>query len=174
MAGVLDDGGKKSIVRARAARALATIGIGARSVLPALETAIGDRYLIVALESACAYVRAGGDPAKALPILKAGLKHDADAVVGYTIRTVERIGLPARERVPLLRPLLKHEHEDAEMRIAVAIAICKMGPAAKPAVPALAELLKSGDGREQYQIARARSKNWAPMPGPPSPRSSNA
>ena len=84
LAGVLEDGDKKAIVRIRAAKALATIGIGVRSVLPALETAIGDRYLVVALESACAYVRAGGDVAKALPILKAGLKHDADAVVGCT------------------------------------------------------------------------------------------
>jgi HEAT repeat protein len=41
---------------------------------------------------------------------------------------------------------------DRELRIVAARALCKMGAAAGPAVPAMAELLTEKDGRQRYQI----------------------
>jgi HEAT repeat protein len=153
LAEVLKDDNKKPFARWQAAGALAMLGRKAKSALPVLEAALKDDNLAVAVESACAYVRAGGAVDTILPVLAEGLQHKAAFVLWHTADAIERIGIKAKEAVPGLVPLL--QHEVVEIRIKAAEAICQMGADAKPAVPALAQLLKQKDPRQQYQVARA-------------------
>lgn len=148
---VLQDDKQPHLARFQAARALATMGRKGKSALPTLEIGMKDRIASVALESACAYVRAGGDLDKALPIFGRGLKHSSTFIAWSACHAIERVGAQADSTVPDLLPLLKHS--EREVRIVAAHALSKMGPAARPAVPALAELLKDSDGRQRYQIS---------------------
>jgi len=149
LAGVLKDDKKQF----QAYRALAMLGRKAKTALPGLEAGMEDNRLPLALESACAYVLAGGDMAKALPVVREGLKRKVGFGLLNSVHAVERMGNRAKETVPDLLPLLKHE--DREIRIMAARALSKMGPTAKPAVPVMAQLLRENDGRQRFQISQA-------------------
>jgi HEAT repeat protein len=156
LVGVLEDGKKSPLARFRATRALAGMGRKARSALPALEAALKDRLLPIAVESACAYVRVGGEIDRALPVLREGLKHREPFIAWTAGYAVERLGPRAKATVPDLKALL--EHEEREVRIIAARALGRLGPAARPAVPAMAALLKSDDARQRFQVIDALEK----------------
>jgi HEAT repeat protein len=156
LAEVLKDEKKQPAVRFQAVKSLAKMGRKAKAAMPTLEASISDKLLPIAVESACAYVLAGGDITKALPVVHEGLKHSSQFVLWNAANAVERIGIQAKDCVSDLLPLLKHE--DLEIRIIAARALAKMGPAAKPAVPVMAELLKDKNGRLRYQVAQALAK----------------
>jgi HEAT repeat protein len=150
---VFKDQAKKPTVRWEAVKALARLGRKARTGLPALEEGMKDKLLPLAVESACAYVRAGGDPDKAAPVLKEGLKHNSAFVAWNAAHAVERIGPKAKDAVPLLMPLL--EHKDVEVRVRAAHALGAMGSAGKEGAAAIGKLVVSGDRRLRYQAFQA-------------------
>jgi hypothetical protein len=90
---------------------------------------------------------------KALARLPAGKRVPAElhaAVVGLlaapeaeqrtaVVAVVARVGAPA---VPLLLAMLADESHDADTRRAVVVALAQLGPTAKPAAPALRELVE--------------------------------
>jgi HEAT repeat protein len=154
--GVLEDDKKSPLARFRAARALAGLGRKAKSALPALEAGVKDARLAIAVESACGYVRAGGDIDKALPVLREGLKNRVPFIAWTAAYAVERLGARAKATAPDLKALL--EHKEREVRIIAARALSGMGSAARPAVPAMAALLKSEDGRQRFQVIHALEK----------------
>ena len=59
------DDGKKPLARWQAVKALSKLGRKAHSVLPILESGFKDGRIVIAMECANAYVRAGGDVAEA-------------------------------------------------------------------------------------------------------------
>ena len=105
---ILKDQKKKPSARYHAALALAEMGAKARAARPALEAALGDQYLAVALESARAYLRAGGDPAKTLPVVRAGLRHEAAFILEIAAQIAEQMGGRGEGLVKDLTPLLDH------------------------------------------------------------------
>jgi HEAT repeat protein len=155
LAEVLKDQKQKPLTRYYAAVALGNMGAKAKVARPVLEGCLNDKYLVVAIESAGAYAQVGGDTAKALPIVRQGLRHDSSFVIGVATSAAERMSVRGKDAVPDLLPLL--EHKDREVRIGAAHALSNMGPSAKTAVPAMAKLLKSSS-RERFQIATALAR----------------
>jgi HEAT repeat protein len=151
VADLLKDDQKTPFARWQAAATLSGLGRHAKPALPVLEAMLKDPFPPIAIESACAFARAGGDISKALPILEQGLKHESPFLIWHTAAAVERIGPRAQETVPLLTRLLGHK--EAEIRVKAAQALSAMGPAAAPAVPAMAKLLLQPDPQERFAIA---------------------
>jgi HEAT repeat protein len=150
---LLKDASKPAFARWQAAGTLANLGRRAKPALSILEATMKDSDLLVAGESACAYVLAGGDAANAVPVLIVGLKVKNSHVLWHTADAVRRVGSKAKDTVPLLTALLKHQ--DREVRIAAAHALASIGPAAKPSVPAMAQLLQKNDPRQRLQVILA-------------------
>lgn len=153
LAGVLKDSKNSAFKRWNAAKGLALLGRLSESALPVLKQTVHDRYVVVGIESSCAYVLAGGDFAYTKSPLDDGLKQKEEFLIYQTVTAIERIGYRAKALVPQLQPLL--EHKEREIRIRAAYALCQMKEAAKPAVPKLGELLSSKDSRERLQISMA-------------------
>jgi HEAT repeat protein len=153
LAAFLRDKDKKPVARFRAARALSLLGPAAAGVRDDLEATLGDRYLAVAVESAGAFVRAGGDFAKAEPVLQEGLRHKIPFMAWTATHALERIGPAGKGLVPELTAALKHP--EREVRIVACRALSKMGPAAETAVPAMAALLKDKDRRQRHHVSDA-------------------
>jgi HEAT repeat protein len=151
VADLLKDAEKSSFARWQAAAVLSGLGRKAKSALPVLEAMLKDEFPPIAIESACAFVRAGGEVSKALPVLNQGLQHESPFLVWHTLSAVERIGPRAKDTVPLLTKVLAHK--EPEIRVKAAQALAVMGPAAGPAVPALAKLLQQAEPRERLMIA---------------------
>lgn len=150
---VLKDKEQGVFARMMAARGLAKLGRLARPMLADLEAHCEEESIPIALESAHAYLRAGGAVTKVLPVLQLCLKHKVPAVAWNAARVARSVGPVASKLVPELQALLKHT--DSEIRIQAAHALSEMGAAARPAVTALAELYVSGDGRQRYQVGQA-------------------
>jgi HEAT repeat protein len=150
LAAALKDGRKSSFARWQAAGTLANLGRKSKPALAVLETAMKDKDKLVAVESACAFVLAGGDAGNAMPVLEEGLKDKSSIVAWNAADAVRRLGPKAKETVPLLTALLKRD--DKDVRIAAAQALSTMGPDAKSAVPALAKLLEQKDPQQQLQV----------------------
>jgi HEAT repeat protein len=153
LAAVLLDKKQKPFVRFRAARAISLLGPNASAVRSDLEAAIDDRLLLVATEAACAYVRSGGDFAKAKDVLADGLGDKVTFIAWTAAYALERIGPAGKVMVPELTAALKHD--DREVRIVACRALSKMGPSAESAVPEMAALLKVKDGRQRFQVSEA-------------------
>jgi HEAT repeat protein len=150
---VLKDGTKTPYARWQAAGTLSNLGRGAKSSLATLEATMKDKDPLVASESACAYVLAGGDSTKAVTVLAGELKDKSPKVLTAAADAIRRLGPKVKDTVPSLTALLTNENR--EVRLAAAHALSTMGADAKPAVPALANLLKQEDPQQRIQVILA-------------------
>jgi len=150
----LDDPSKS--VRHYAARALGDIGRQAKTAVPALTVALTDKDLRVRSSAAYALGQIGPEAKNALPKLKEQRLTTWSAYALVQIDLDDEIGIPFLIE-KLNNNLQKPKNVGNDSR-SVMIALGRIGPRAKAAMPALKEMLKSKyfsyRTRAAYAVAR--------------------
>ena len=137
-------------LRYRAAQALGKIGPGAAPAVDALAKALKDSNPIVRTCSAEALAAIGANAKSAGPALVGALKDDVpNARLAVAIACV-KVGSPA-PAVAVLAEFLN----GGSPRVGAAQALAEIGPAAKPAVPALVKALKARNEKVREHSALA-------------------
>jgi HEAT repeat protein len=133
--------------RRTAAKALGEQGAGAKDAVPALTAALKDNDRYVRRFAAQALGEIGPDAKPAATalgnLIRAGT--DKKEVLDAAIEALGKIGGGAGS-VTTLANTLRDTNRDMEVRRQAAEALGKMGSSAKPAIPALVEVLKPGKG----------------------------
>jgi HEAT repeat protein len=151
---VLKDAPARS--RALAAETLGAMGAAAKAAVPALRNALHDREPRVALEAAFALCQLDADPQYAREVIVQAVRDEPFRGVmqfrpGPELsRRIQKVG-PVL--LPALVDLLKDSNTPRQLRAIDAIAA--MGPAAKPAIPALLPLARDSDVRVRDAAALA-------------------
>jgi HEAT repeat protein len=133
---------------------LGSIGADPKEVLPVLIPALEDRQQRdIALRVICSF---GPAAKEALPALRRAIRdeqaHDDEQKAASLILIEPLAGIGA-DAVPLLMEFL--QEKSAGFQSYSADALAKIGPAAKPALPALVKLLKSDDSEVRRDVAIA-------------------
>ncbi|MBI3820230.1 MAG: HEAT repeat domain-containing protein [Planctomycetes bacterium] len=141
------DGG----VRAAATFALGEIGLGAVDTVPTLgRNLTADKDVNVRKESAAAIGKIGPKGIKALPILLKSFRQEGDADVRAAISTaIARVGPQVKETHAALADAIGDP--SPEIRELALITLGKIGPAARPALPAIEKAAK--DTNEKIALA---------------------
>jgi len=134
----LDDTDKT--VRVKTIEALGKLGNEAKAAVPALERYLKDPDSELRKKAAWAFSELGQAAGGAVPGLAEALGDKNDEVRGYVSRALVKAGEPAVAQ--LVNILARDENGRS-----VTGAIETLGGIGRPAVPALAEALKSGDAR---------------------------
>lgn len=130
----------ETVVRWQAVHVLGLIGEKSKPALPKLEQHLNDQSGQVAGEAVWAFVRAGGDPAKATPLIESALKLDDEMQKIAVLQLVARMGPAGRKFSTQIFPLLSDP--EPEIRHAALEFVGSIPPVdAKPAVPILAKKL---------------------------------
>ena len=128
-----------------AAKELAKLGTEARPALPALSEKLRSHDATTALWARYAIAKITGETEKHLPALIEALD-DKRVYPGMAATALAGFGASAANSIPSLIPKLGDAHTDN--RWSAAWALASIGPQAKAAVPALAEML-TGDRDEK-------------------------
>jgi HEAT repeat protein len=127
--------GKSRAIRIAALNALGEIGPGSAAAVGDIAVALADRDENIRRESAQALGKIGPESRPAIPALMAALGDDCETVKGLAVWALGRIGGKA---VPPLIALL----DDDNLQDTAIAALGDIGPAARPAVHSLVELLR--------------------------------
>lgn len=147
----------RHVVRAAAVRALAEAGPRARAARPELQSLANNAAPGVQLWAKVAIAAMDGNVLSAAPTVRAALA-DPDVMVRMAAAECLLLIGPIPADLPLLLGLLR---EPAGREAAIR-AIGRLGPAAKEAVPRLAELLDDRDSRVRIAAAEALGQIGAP------------
>jgi|GEM_PF-2941502 len=159
LAGLLKD--RNPETRLRAAYALTVLGPRARAAAPALSEALKDADAGVRGQAKIALERVGRATPADVPALVAKLK-DKDPKVRYeAAERLNSLGSGAKDAAPALVEALADP--DSKIRFRAALSLGNLfkagrGPEAGAAVPALAALLKDGNGGTRWAAAAALSE----------------
>ena len=163
----------ETVVRRKAAKALGIIGSNAKAAVFILINALKDEDIDIRKNAAEALGKIGYKPKTVIPKLIYILKDEDIDVRTNAARALEKIGPEAKAAVPALIKTLRKIHfntwyldnnrvripmegrDDEAIRINAAIALGKIGPEAKAAVPALIEALKNEGKKFIYVSIRA-------------------
>ncbi len=141
LAEALSDSSAK--VRGHAARALGKIGPKAADAMAALKTATGDKDGVVRVQAAAAMMRIDPETTRqAMPVLIKAMKDPLPIVRSEATGALALVGDRVPGVVGKLIDALADSSED--VRIQAAVALGKMGPKAKSALPALGRLRGAG------------------------------
>jgi HEAT repeat protein len=125
--------------RRAAARALADGGAESKEAVPALIQALKDRDTFVRRFSAQALGEIGPDAQSAVPALAAALDDPKKEVQSAAAAALSKLGPSG---VETLVGIVKNGKKDPLIRRQAITALSNLGTAARPAVPALTELVK--------------------------------
>lgn len=129
-------------VRAAAARAVGTLGPKAKSLIPELFTALGDKDLEVVLNVYSALGMMIDVSPNVLPQLENAMLNDSEAAVrGHIAGVIANAGEPAKAAIPKMTAALKDK--DSGVVYQVIVALMRFGSGAAPAVPTLQDLAKT-------------------------------
>jgi HEAT repeat protein len=151
--------------RMAAVRALAVAGVRARAARADLEALAGSGSPGIALWAKVAIAAVDGDVQKAAGVVRAGLTDPNASVRLAAADALSLIG-PTPTDLPALLVVLK----DPAGREPAARAIGRLGPAAREAVPRLAELLGDNDTRVRVAAADALGQIGSPGALPAIPK----
>lgn len=143
-------GDKDALVRGVAVRAVGELAPDAPGAVPALVKLFPD------MEAIRAVARFKADGAEALPELLKLFNHEELTTRLQAMRTVGKIGDPAKSAIPILIKTMA-EDEEPRIRERAAEAIGEFGPAAAEAgaVPALAKATKDPEYKVRRDAARS-------------------
>lgn len=142
---------KDPLERRQAAAGLGERGESAKSAAPALVAALKDKDEFVRRMAVRSLGQIGADPDVAIPALKGLLKDDDKGVIEAVGETFAKLGKAA---VPALADMLKNS--DPLVKKTSALALGKIGPDAKDAVPALIAAFKADTPRPRMQAGSLR------------------
>jgi HEAT repeat protein len=134
-----DDG----LMRVKAAQALWLVTRQAETPVRALAEAMKDKELRVRRAASLALVQMEPRPKEALPILTAGMKDDDPLTRVQCAQGVWEINRKADEVLPVFLDVIKNKNQHQPALGPTLTALNRMGEQAKPAVPALVDLVKS-------------------------------
>jgi HEAT repeat protein len=137
-------------LRRAAAKGLGELGPDAKPAVPDLTRALKDGDLFVRRFAAQALGEVGPDAKAAVPALKEALGDKKKEVGEAAAAALARLG---PDGVAALTDLLKDAKKDAAVRRKAVEALGRAGDDAKPAVPALTDLLKDRDLRTDAAAA---------------------
>ncbi len=125
--------------RAEAVTALGSIAQKNKDVIPVLVEALADKDYAVGSQAVAALGSLGSE---IVPVILDVLKNPKSPTA-YTnaAKVVGKIGAPAKDAVPFLERGLKVDATDGPDQRAIILALGRIGPDAKPAIPALVEML---------------------------------
>ena len=138
-----------SDARRAAARALADGGAESKEAVPALIHALKDRDTFVRRFSAQALGEIGPDAKSAVPALTAALEDAKREVQSAAAAALGKMG-PAG--VETLVGILKNDKKDPMTRRNAIASLSSLGSAARPAVPALTEIVKEKTGKGKKKV----------------------
>ncbi len=125
--------------RRAAARALGEAGSDAKPAVRALMLALKDRDTFVRRFSAQALGQIGPDAWQAVPTLLAAMNDPRQEVQEAAVTALGKIGSSG---VTALASVVRDPNRDPEVRRKAAGALGQLGPAARPALPTLLEILR--------------------------------
>jgi HEAT repeat protein len=132
--------GSNDFKRHKAITLLGDIGADPKVAVPALRKALKDKYYLARGNAAVALGKMGQDARVALPDLRALLKDENGLVRVQAGNAVWGLDRDAKGVVPVLIAELNNR-KDFLAAISAAVALGRIGPAAKAAVPALRRML---------------------------------
>lgn len=157
----LEDGQRE--VRISALWAVGRFGADGKAAVPFLIKALEDKGVVnpktgqtFAQLAANSLADIGPEATPAVPALIKALKADHRQLRGDAIRALGWIGAKDPAVVPTLIAVLR-DRNDTFFRSSAAVALARIGPEAKEAVPALLEALKAEDLKDENRIRGTRS-----------------
>jgi HEAT repeat protein len=118
---------KNVLVRALAARTLGEMGEPAKAAKDALAKALNDQTINVAVEAAVALCALNESVQASIDLMKRGIDAPNDAVAGYAIQGIPRMGARGKELVPLA--LSKMGGPNPNTRLAAVWLVGEIAPA---------------------------------------------
>jgi HEAT repeat protein len=152
-------------VRCAAARAIGTLGPKAKTLVPELFTALGDKDLEVVLNSYSALGMMIDVAPNVLPQLQNAMLNDSEAAVrGHVAGVIANAGEPAKGAISAMTTALKDKESGVVYQVIVGL--MRFGSAAAPAVPALQDLAKTHKDESIKHAASEAAKYIADQPPP--------